>query len=211
MCFKLKFHFVNSVIICCLLCYQIAFGEEEECFSGGNIAILAITPSSSIILEGFKIYTFAVTVEYNFTNLESGVIGSRAFDSSSWENLDDQVQNDLNVSSQNGVETIYVTARVAQNDNMIDNAGISVFLIDEVFEGACTSVFDNVFYAVDNTNVPEKGDINNDKQIDLKDLVLCLKILSGESNIILDDRADIDRNYRLGIENAIYLLNYLKD
>jgi len=208
---KIKLCFANLIVMSFFLSCQAAFGEEDECFHDGSISILSISPSSSMSLKGFTVYTFAVTVEYNFNNLTAGVIGIRAFDPYSWENLDDQSHNDLEVSSQTGVATVYITARMAKDTAMIEHAGISVLLIDEVLDGACTAVSDEITFSVDNTNVPEQGDINNDKTIDLKDLVSCLQIVSGKYDVISDERADIDKNYKLGIENAIYLLDLLKE
>ncbi|MCP4107538.1 MAG: hypothetical protein GY749_18675 [Desulfobacteraceae bacterium] len=84
------------------------------------------------------------------------------------------------------------------------------------------------FYAMDNTGlttVPKltevlvsnpishnKGDINGDGNVDLTDIIICLKVLAGTdvAGMIREDYAasgvDADGDWKIGLEDALYIL-----
>ncbi len=55
-----------------------------------------------------------------------------------------------------------------------------------------------------------QGDINNDGDVNLQDLILGLKIISG-SDIFATIEADIDSDEQIGIEEAIYILRNIAE
>lgn len=55
----------------------------------------------------------------------------------------------------------------------------------------------------------QAGDINNDKSIDLVDLILALKIAAGTAVPVVFQSADVDADNKIGMEEAIFILQNL--
>jgi hypothetical protein len=54
---------------------------------------------------------------------------------------------------------------------------------------------------------PLLGDLNDDRQVDLKDALLALRVLvGGEAGVSLNFRADVDGDYRAGQTELVYIL-----
>lgn len=52
------------------------------------------------------------------------------------------------------------------------------------------------------------GDLNDDNKIDLSDLVMCLKIISG-MEVATNIQADVDGDHKIGVEESVYILHYI--
>ncbi|MGD9975258.1 MAG: dockerin type I domain-containing protein [Desulfatirhabdiaceae bacterium] len=56
-------------------------------------------------------------------------------------------------------------------------------------------------------NVPvKKGDVNNDGNVDLTDLILVLRLLSGDGTVSVDIRADVNGDGKIGNAECIYIM-----
>jgi alpha-tubulin suppressor-like RCC1 family protein len=118
-----------------------------ECSQDGGISIQSIDPSEGTVLEVGKTYTFTVSVKYEFITAIKGSIGINAHDPNTGENLDNQTQNGVNVSSKSGEETVSVTTKISQNGNPVTVVGINVALFPDGY--TCTYVSDRIQYKTD--------------------------------------------------------------
>lgn len=53
------------------------------------------------------------------------------------------------------------------------------------------------------------GDVNGDGETDLADVIMTLKLLSGISTDIPNLKADVDKNSRIGMPEAVYIMQYV--
>ena len=68
----------------------------------------------------------------------------------------------------------------------------------------------NVFLDFRNHLAGISGDLNADGAIDLKDLILCLKILTHQDLPYMEyKKADINGDSRIGMDEALYILNFV--
>ncbi|MCP4395566.1 MAG: hypothetical protein GY804_15060, partial [Alphaproteobacteria bacterium] len=60
------------------------------------------------------------------------------------------------------------------------------------------------------SETPIAGDINQDRQIDLTDAILAIKIVAGiEPDTVINRTADINGDGKTGLEEAFYVLRKL--
>ncbi|MGD9975259.1 MAG: dockerin type I domain-containing protein [Desulfatirhabdiaceae bacterium] len=61
------------------------------------------------------------------------------------------------------------------------------------------------FQLEENVSV-KKGDVNNDGNVDLTDLILVLRLLSGDGTVLVDIRADVNDDGKIGNAECIYIM-----
>jgi len=121
-----------------------------EVYKDGSISILSIDPPEGTVLTIGKTYTFTVTANYDFKTATPKKVGVLAYDPKTSENLDDQTQNSVSVTSQTGEATVSVTTKISLNGNPVDNVSVDVVLFPKGFSRS--SVDDTVKYTTTSTS-----------------------------------------------------------
>jgi hypothetical protein len=116
------------------------------CFNKGSISIQSIDPPKGTVLEAGKTYTFTMTVKYEFDEPTTGYIVSFAYDADTYNDLDGLVEDQINVSSQTGEETISVTTKPSYYGKPVRGIYVAVTLVGKGFN--CSNVVDNIKYTV---------------------------------------------------------------
>ncbi|MEA3458534.1 MAG: beta-propeller fold lactonase family protein [Candidatus Thermoplasmatota archaeon] len=104
------------------------------------------------------------------------------------------------IAFNNSGSRVYVTNEYANTVSVIDTASNSVIKTIPVGRSP-------FWIAVVQDSEPTKGDIDGNGEVDLYDSVMTIKVLSGvATNSYVYQRADINGDNKIGLEEAIYIL-----